>query len=434
MLLPADAALVERDPTVGGLATLLDVGAFTLLLQARLPQVAIDTVTARYVRYKPATSCLVAYDLVAAGKPLMVYARAVAPASRNKLDYARRLADHPGPLGPGGLVSDEDAIAVYSFPYDYALPALLRLDRRRRRTRLLGELCPARDDLQTVDLETLRYRPERRYVGRLRGAFAGDAVLKLYSAEEYARARLAAAAFVRSGPLQVARILGFSDRHRALLFPWLPGTPLSSMLWQPDWQPAALYATGAALAALHHQPAPQLPFEDRAVTAATLTAAAHAVALLCPPLGERANRLAASISTELQSWPPQVAALHGDFYADQVLINAEQATLLDLDNAACGDPAADLGNFSAHLQRAVIVGCGTVRQAAALTNALWAGYAARGRLPAVRQIALYQAAGLLRLAVEPFRYRVVDWPTQMAALLAAAEQSIAAEVVVEETL
>jgi hypothetical protein len=41
--------------------------------------------------------------------------------------------------------------------------------------------------------------------------------------------------------------------------------------------------------------------------------------------------------------------IHRDFYPDQVLIDGERTTLLDLDLFALGDPALDVGNFSAHL-------------------------------------------------------------------------------------
>lgn len=421
MLSQADAVLVERDPAIVGLATLFDPAAFATLLRERLPDAAIGDVEARYVRYKPGTSCLIAYRVISHGAPVMIYACAYAAKRRGKLDNARWLTEEKGFLGPAGLLFDEQAIAVYIWPYDPALPAMARLEHQAERQDIVQKMCPSLTDRSAPDLITLRYRPERRYVGQLRGT-GGDGVLKLYAAREYARAQAAALTFRSSGALRVVQPLGHCDHHRMLLFPWFPGTPLNDMIWKTTWQPAALSATGAALATLHRQAAPHMPLEDHSTWASVLTAANRAVAPLCPALAVRAEQLATTISTELRRGTSPTASLHGDFYADQVLIDADQAMLLDLDNAAQGDPAADLGNFSAHLWRAVMVGNGTRQRAIALEEVLWAGYASTGDLPDPRRIALYRAAGLLRLAVEPFRYRAANWPEQIATLVTFAER------------
>jgi hypothetical protein len=47
--------------------------------------------------------------------------------------------------------------------------------------------------------------------------------------------------------------------------------------------------------------------------------------------------------------PPTSCGLHRDFYPEQILVDRETLTLLDLDLYAAGDPALDVGNFSAHL-------------------------------------------------------------------------------------
>ncbi len=41
--------------------------------------------------------------------------------------------------------------------------------------------------------------------------------------------------------------------------------------------------------------------------------------------------------------------IHRDFYDKQLLYAPDRTTVLDLDNAALGDPAQDHGNFTAHL-------------------------------------------------------------------------------------
>lgn len=44
-----------------------------------------------------------------------------------------------------------------------------------------------------------------------------------------------------------------------------------------------------------------------------------------------------------------VSGVHRDFYHDQVIAGADRIWLLDLDLAAQGDPAVDVGNFTAHV-------------------------------------------------------------------------------------
>lgn len=75
-----------------------------------------------------------------------------------------------------------------------------------------------------------------------------------------------------------------------------------------------------------------------------------AVAAQRPEWAQRVDRVldacrrAASRLTE-----PRCATLHRDFYPDQLIENEGELTLLDLDLCALGDPALDVGNFSAHL-------------------------------------------------------------------------------------
>lgn len=425
MLSHADAALVARDPAITGLAVILDEAAFAAVLRLALPGVSIDAVEATYVRYKPGTSCLVAYTLATADGPVSIYALAYAPVARTKLRRAAALRERPGPLGVGGLAIAELDMAVYSWPYDHELPAMALLDWPRGRGRLLAALAPNRLDLYGALLTSLRHKPERRYVGRL-CAGGGDALLKLYGADDYQQARRGAAAFASAGPLRVVAPLGVADAHRAMLFPWQQDSPLAAMLWGDAGAPAAVRLTGAALAALHAQPGASLPRRDARLTD-ELAAAARAVAVLYPQLGARAWLLASELSAALGTEPATIAPIHGDFYADQVLVGAGQATILDFDNAHRGDPAADLGSFAAHLQGAAVAGHGDTGAAGLLREALLAGYASGATPPPEERIWLHTAAALLRLAPEPFRRRVPLWHQQLAQLVAAAEQAFAGQ-------
>lgn len=422
MLSPADAALAARDPAIPGLATLLDSEAFAATLRSAVPAVEIGAVTPTYVRYKPGTNCLVAYRLNLPTGPALVYARAYSAALRDKLAHADRLRERPGSLGIGGIALAPQAIAIYCWPYDRELPALTQLERSSRRNRLFAEICPSRPDLGESQLVTLRYRPERRYVGRLQGTPGNDALLKLYCVGDYAQARAASAAFRATGSLRLATPLGYDDETRAIMFPWLPGIALAERLWGKANAPDALRTTGAALAALHHQTA-GVPRRSNAPLAA-LAASASALTTLCPELSARIRRLYTKLEAMLREQSVVPRPIHGDFYADQVLLDDDRATLLDLDNAHWGDPAADLGTFMAHLRRAAVLGKGTLYEATTLGEAIYEGYAAYAPPPDLARVRGYTAIGLLQLAPEPFRYRARNWPAQVATLVAAAEDAL----------
>ncbi len=75
----ADAALVARETALPGLATLLDREAFAAAFAAAVAPVTVRRPSARYLRYKPDTSCLVLYQVELDGKDATVYARPTAP-------------------------------------------------------------------------------------------------------------------------------------------------------------------------------------------------------------------------------------------------------------------------------------------------------------------------------------------------------------------
>jgi aminoglycoside phosphotransferase (APT) family kinase protein len=115
--------------------------------------------------------------------------------------------------------------------------------------------------------------------------------------------------------------------------------------------------------------------------------------------------------------PPVNLPTHGDFYAKQVLLADDSVAILDLDEAVRGDPAADLGNFVAHLERDALRGTLPSSRVELLQNALLEGYRVATHRPIPARTELYAAAGLLRLAPDPFRHREPDWPGRIEAIL-----------------
>jgi Ser/Thr protein kinase RdoA (MazF antagonist) len=84
--------------------------------------------------------------------------------------------------------------------------------------------------------------------------------------------------------------------------------------------------------------------------AATRRAVDHVVAL-APPVGERVAALLDRVLAELLTLPEESGhLLHGDFKCDNILVHDDELRLLDVDRVTTGDPALDLGKFTADLR------------------------------------------------------------------------------------
>jgi tRNA A-37 threonylcarbamoyl transferase component Bud32 len=417
MLSPPDADLARRDSAIPGLGLLLDPEAFAKALRTALPDAGVGAAKARYVRYKPGTNCLVAYRLEVAGAETDVYAKAFRADARGKLRNAYNRLKAGSRLGPGGAVLDDAVTAVFAFPNDLKLDSLADVAGGTSRQRGLAGLVPDHPDLWGASLLRLRYKPERRYVARMVSKTGAQALLKVYAAHEYSAAIHGVSAFVSRGPLQVARRIGQADRRRALVLEWLPGQSLSEALHDPRFDANTLHLVGEALAELHAQKAPGLARTDGASHVASLLAAAGAVAAICPHLAERAHDLTYRIAGKLPRISLQANPIHGDFSADQVLLNGAGVSILDLDAATHSDAAADLGSFAADLEYRALGDHLSAHRAATTSGALVEGYCAARRCREPDDLDLYVAAGLLRLAPHPFRNREPDWPARTGAIL-----------------
>lgn len=420
MLSRPDAELVKRDPAIPGLRLLLDTEALVSALRVQLPgAAAITGAIIDYLRYKPGTNCLAAYRLNIDGVTLSAHAIAYRPDLRDKLGKARQLAQRSSMLGPGGVVFDKHAMSFTLFPNDGRLRSLRRLESNDR-GKLLRKLMPERPELWNSALHPLRYKPRRRYVAKLSGEDGAQAAIKLYTRHDYPAAQTNADALIAWQGFNVARPLGHSERHHALAFEWLPGRPLNETFAGAQLDAAVMTRVGAKLAVLHAKPPAGLVRVSRDAEAESLIAIAAGIGDIAPRLAGRAHALARTLADQLMIAPAMTTPVHGDFYADQVLVSGNECAFLDFDRAGLNDPASDFGNFIAHLERDVVYGRIASDHAALWRDQLAEGYqGAASNLPA--RIDLYIAAGLLKLAPEPFRRHEPDWPRRIETILTRAE-------------
>jgi aminoglycoside phosphotransferase (APT) family kinase protein len=108
---------------------------------------------------------------------------------------------------------------------------------------------------------------------------------------------------------------------------------------------------------------------------------------------------------------PQHVLVHGDFSADQVLVDGPAIRIIDFDRARTSDPARDLGSFAAVEDIADAAGAVPVaggRQTAQLID----GYREAGGHVSQARVEAWAAFRLFLNSVDPFRNRASDWPAE----------------------
>ncbi len=416
MLAPADARVVARERRMPALGILLDEDRFRRALREMMPDAPIESACARYVRYKPATSCLVAYTLEAGGREVPCYAQCHDIRRRGKATGAGRRRIHPSVLGEGVVVDEERALAVHIFPNDHEIRAMRIFDPQRLGQRL-RRIMGGRDEFREGSLHILRYKPERRVVARVDLHERPRGVLRLYPEHAFEDARVRSLAFVGRGVLRVPRVVGDSHRYCSIVHEWVEGVPLTRALGDG----AMLEMAGQALGELHAQrPAlhDMLTPED---TCRLLEGSAIGAVTLVPTLTPRVRALCDRLCAAVMDHPWQSRAIHGDFSDDQVICADDACALVDFDRACWGDPLLDLGAFGAALIAREVrdeIDADSARRALASL----AGAYRRRSGQDLRSLGVFVSASLLRLLSEPFRLRRPAWEIEMERLLEHAER------------
>jgi aminoglycoside phosphotransferase (APT) family kinase protein len=418
VLLPADEALVLRDHGLAGLGLLLDEDRLGTWLADQLG--APTTWNTRYLRYKQGTSCLIAGDLETAEGTRSCFAAAHTTDALEKLTKTLQRA-------PAGSVLGTDparGLVVASPAADRDLPGLALLHDERRSRRLLCGLLGERDGVRDAQRRTLRYKPQRRWVGLVQPRGGPAAVLRIYRPAAARRAVEAIRACAAGGGTPA--LIGANPSRGVAAVAYLPGRALSHVSGAGEsGDRAAIRSAGTALARLHGARDLALRNRGSADAKAVLSAADQLVALL-PSEADGIRGLAARVIGRLLNSEQLQLPIHGDFSLDQVVVDETgTARLIDLDEAHLGDPASDLGCAAAALARDAVLGKVSDGLATSWLEALHEGYADVLDPPAEGRLAAHTAAHLLRRAVEPFRLRqTADWPEAARELLARAHQIV----------
>lgn len=401
----ADRLLADRDRDLPRLAEVLDPMGVADHLASAAPAVGVASAEALYVRYKPATNCLVSYRFHTTTGPVVGYVKTVRRGSEGKIEKMALL---------GAVVIHPD-LAIALLPNDVDLPALKRFGSSI--DDLLERL--GRPRAGPVAVRPLSYKPERRFVGVVESESGPEAVLRAYTSDDYAPAKGGIEAFPSDHRVATPTIIGKSNRHHALTVTWSPGDPLSDHLsLHPEVEGRRL---GVVIRHLHHRPPDRLPpARARHTVARRILSTWQAVRRLHPSGAELPPAFAERLVDRMNQGGDDVP-IHGDLSADQVLVGRPDGRLgiIDWDHAGLGDPVWDLGCFLADLELRALEATIDRSTADAWREALIEGY---GDGSIVDRVDLATAAGLIALSTEPFRRRRPGWDTQIDAIVGRARQ------------
>lgn len=289
--------------------------------------------------------------------------------TRAKLKPGRKLTVSVDVTGDGipclPVAVTWDATSVMSVlvaPVDPAFPQLPDVHDPVRLSALVAEAGAG--ELGTdCTVTALRYRPGQRHVVLVESA---DGTVRLYAKcyrDDTGRRAVAASETVAAaleawgGPARAVCAAGYVESHRLVLWSGHDGAVLSERVVGSTAEGVSLAAlAGRALRAVHDLGVP-LPdrgregFTDVAAEAAATRRAVDHVVALAPPVGARAVALLDRALAELLTIPEESGhLLHGDFKCDNILVHDDELRLLDVDRVTTGDPALDLGKFTADLR------------------------------------------------------------------------------------
>ncbi|HYY99331.1 MAG TPA: phosphotransferase [Pyrinomonadaceae bacterium] len=384
----ADPRLPQRDLLLDEREVARRLSA-SLGLRGRLHVSACERVRAKY---RVGQSLRVLHRVRVGGRDYTVAARAFAAGeSRGAYERAARVAVECAPLRSVFHDAELDAV-FWTFPNDRRLTGLEAL---RQVPHALARLfTPAWTHSRVV-----AYAPEKCATAQCLGG--GSRVLayaKVYAGDEGRRVYETYRALGRqlssgSPALALPRALAYDEARRTLLLEPVEGSRVADL--RAEELPHGYYQLGAALAALHSLRAPEgLPAFKR-LTRARVRRAARVVGAARPDARREASELATELERRYEAASGPRVCLHGDVHPKNAVARGGVFTLIDLDQCAAGDAAADLGSLLASLTYGRITSGASQPSIKSLGEAFLSGYESARALPSRASLRWHTAAALL---------------------------------------
>jgi len=416
--LTATSDLLRRDHKIPGFGAILDTARLLAGLSKQLDISLVNDITLNYLRYKPGMNCLARYELKTHEGTICAYAKAHGGDARIKVEKSRDRPVIDSALGPGRIVLKDQQIIFSTFPNDAKLFNLQCLSDSNYRKRLFTRVFGVESEWRESVLdESLNYKPERRYVTRLKRPDGQYALAKFYTNSGYTKAHTISRKLNRSRFSYCPETLGRSTKYNVVAYQWQPGTTLRQLNTCGKLSSSDLVATAESLAEFHTSACDGLTHPDTTVQLDRLNALAEQLAVLLPRLDQRAKTVSQKLARWLNKQAPVRQAVHGDFYDKQAIVDNGKVRLIDLDAACLGNPLLDLGSYIAHLER---LGGNHALSASDLEtqkNTLIAAYEQLTSSVCTDHLNRYIALSLFALIHYPFRDWSPDWPAQTELLL-----------------
>ena len=384
-VLAPDEALPRRDE-------LLDCSVMRAVLSqlGAVAPVRIDACSIVRVNYQVGRSLRAVFRIEVDAASYTVAARMFR--GTKSLDAYRQSIDGASPVGPlKGIDVDTDLGCVFwVVPNDRKIESLAAvLDP--------ATAVPGVDTGQEIRKRLVAYAPEKSATLVCEGADDTPvAYAKVTAAQQAARDHatyesLRASLDPGDRRLRLPRPLGYSAAHRTLWLEAIHGKRMAESA--DDDEVADLERFGGAVAAFHGLAVPHAPVLDR-FSAARLRGDAAIIGTIRPELSDAVDHLAGRLIVTFAACA-DTACLHGDLHPKNGIVCGDRVALIDVEDVALGERAADVGSLIASLIYRRETGQLSREKCRLHMLAFFAGYETVRRLPAAAAIQWHTAAALL---------------------------------------
>jgi aminoglycoside phosphotransferase (APT) family kinase protein len=371
-LLALDPALPQRD-------LLLDEALMTEYLSRLVAgnDFAIEDCERLRTKYRVGTSLRVLYNLRGNGRSYRIAARA--------FPRTRRVAQQF--TSPVELNAPELNTTFWIFPHD-------------RKLKNLAVLANIPDDLRDIEgrrwtrRRIVAHAPEKSVTAQcLDDDEQIIAYAKVYAGDEGRQIFETYTRVAETGKTQIPRAIAYFEQHHLLLLESVAGVSLAAI--PSDQREHAFFQLGKALKRFHEIDLTTSTPTSNRLTQEALTRGCATICAARPDVAEMVQSLTAKLIAQYE--PGETVFLHGDVHPKNILLNDENIVLLDLDQAAAGIAAADLGSVIAGLYSDACTGSRTWPEASAQSRALLSGYnSSRDASPHSHALRWHVAAALLQ--------------------------------------
>tara|TARA_Y100001956_G_scaffold82587_1_gene104142 strand:+ start:3967 stop:6198 length:2232 start_codon:yes stop_codon:yes gene_type:complete len=408
-----DSQEKPKDTSIPGIDLLFERSSLENLLSIELGWDCLTELKREYLRYKPTSSCLCLYQVKQNEHHHLVYLKAFS--ERVKVEKAQQKIQSSSSLAQTHCRTDtQHNIVIHRYPFDAQLPALERLVDPEQREQLLERSFFTPHNTTHTQLTPLQYKPERRFVAKLTLGNGMRAVVKLYTPQRYQCLNVS---YLKRPHSPFGKILGKSDKHCMLIYEWVDGEPLHQQDPMDAEHLTHYYICGQKLAQFHMRPlSKKVPRVKASHFAHLLRQHAKSISTILPQQTDLALWLAHEIARRLSNQKKEKCFIHGDFYAEQVLITSDGAEFLDFDNLSCWFSAFDLGNFLSHLLYKSEIGLLSRGNFDKVKRIFLDGYSGERKVDQ-EQVSLFLAIGVFQLIYHPLRFGLPNWQTSSKRLL-----------------